>query len=355
MTLRFLTPVRVALIFLLVFGLAALRPASACTRCVYLGSNSIVLTARSMDWAEDIKSNLWVFPRGMKRNGATGAGTLNWVSKYGSVVVSGYDIGTADGINEQGLVANLLYLAESDYGKADATSTTVSIGAWGQYVLDSCGTVYDVVELLGKTPLVVIAPVLPNGSAASLHLAVSDPTGDSAVFEYVGGKLVIHHGKEFKVMTNSPVFDQQLALNQYWEKIGGTAFLPGTSRASDRFARTSFYLHAIPETDQIQDALASVFGVIRGASVPLGMATTPGEPNVSPTRWRTVADQKNKIYYFDDATRPSVFWVKLADLDLREGQPARKLQITDGKPFAGNVAKEFTPAEPFAFLGSGPH
>lgn len=354
MTLRFSTPVRVALTFLLALGLAAVRPASACTRCVYLGPSATVLTARSMDWASDIKSNMWIFPRGMKRNGATGARALNWVSKYGSVIVSGYDVGTADGINEQGLVANLLYLAESDYGKADTTSTTISIGAWGQYVLDSCGTVAEAVELLAKTPLVVIAPTLPDGSPAALHLAVSDPTGDSAIFEYVGGKLVIHHNKDFQVMTNSPVFDQQLALNEYWKKIGGAVFLPGTSRASDRFARASFYINAIPQTDKVQDALASVFGVIRGVSVPLGIATQ-GEPNISSTRWRTVSDQKNKIYYFDDATRPSVFWVKLADLDFREGQPVKKLSITDGKPFAGNVAKEFAPTEPFAFLGADHH
>jgi hypothetical protein len=39
-------------------------------------------------------------------------------------------------------------------------------------------------------------------------------------------------------MTNSPTFDKQLALNQYWKDIGGRVFLPGTNRAADRFART---------------------------------------------------------------------------------------------------------------------
>jgi penicillin V acylase-like amidase (Ntn superfamily) len=36
------------------------------------------------------------------------------------------------------------------------------------------------------------------------------------------GKLVIHHGKQYTVMTNSPTFDQQLALNAYCE----SAFSP---------------------------------------------------------------------------------------------------------------------------------
>ena len=57
-----------------------------------------------------------------------------------------------------------------------------------------------------------------------LHLSISDATGDNAIFEYVDGKLDIHHSKAYQVMTNSPVFDQQLALDDYWKNIGGTLF-----------------------------------------------------------------------------------------------------------------------------------
>ena len=53
-------------------------------------------------------------------------------------------------------------------------------------------------------------------------------------------------------MTNSPVYDQQLAINAYWESIGGTVMLPGTNRAADRFARASFYIKAIPQTDKVR-------------------------------------------------------------------------------------------------------
>ena len=48
------------------------------------------------------------------------------------------------------------------------------------------------------------------------------------IFEYIGGRLTIHHGPECHVMTNSPVYDEQLALNKYWQGIGGTTMLPGT-------------------------------------------------------------------------------------------------------------------------------
>src|SRR5690606_30747424 len=94
---------------------------------------------------------------------------------------------------------------------------------------------------------------------ATLHLSMSDASGDSAIIEYIGGKQVIHHSRDYQVMTNSPIFEEQLALNVYWQQIGGTVMLPGTNRAADRFARAAFYVNAIPKDDDPNRALASVF------------------------------------------------------------------------------------------------
>ena len=74
--------------------------------------------------------------------------------------------------------------------------------------------------------------------------------------------------------------------------------LQGTNRAADRFARASFYIHAIPQTDDMRVSVASVFSVIRNCSVPFGISSEV-EPNISSTRWRSVSDQKNLVYYFE--------------------------------------------------------
>ena len=108
----------------------------ACTRVVYLGKNGMVVTGRTMDWKEDLKSNIYVFPRGIERAGADKGNTIHWKSKYGSVITAGYDIGTSDGMNEKGLVANLLYLTESDYYRPNDTRPVMGISIWTQYVLD---------------------------------------------------------------------------------------------------------------------------------------------------------------------------------------------------------------------------
>ena len=158
----------------LALGVAAIQPAEACTRVVYLGSDGLVVTGRSMDWAEDMHSNLWAFPKGMTRDGAAGPNTPKWTSKYGSLIVAGYDVGSADGMNEMGLVANLLYLAESDYGTPPAGAPLLSISLWAQYVLDNFATVNEAVEALQSEPFKIVAPDLPNGKPSSLHLSISD-------------------------------------------------------------------------------------------------------------------------------------------------------------------------------------
>jgi len=339
------------LAILLVLGGMALQEAGACTRAVYLGPQETIITVRSMDWMSDLGSNLWAFPRGMQRDGAAGPTSIRWTSKYGSVVASAFEAVTADGMNEKGLVANLLYLAESEYVQPSPGDRRLpmSISAWTQYILDNFATVAEAVTAIRKEPFYVVPVMSPDGHAGTVHLSISDSTGDSAIFEYVGGKLVIHHGRQFQVMTNSPVYDRQLALNEYWKQIGGTTMLPGTNRAADRFVRASFYINAIPKTSNDAEAVAAAFSVIRNASVPLGI-TTPGQPNISSTIWRTVSDHKNRRYYFESTRSPSVFWVNLADMDFAAGKPTKKLTLTGGAIFAGNAAAQFHPAEPFTFL-----
>ena len=203
---------------------------------------------------------------------------------------------------------------------------------------------------LRAEPFAVIAPKLPNGMASTMHLALSDPSGDSAIFQYVGGTLTIHHGRQFQVMTNSPVYDQQLALNAYWEQIGGVTMLPGTNRAADRFVRASFYIKAIPQTADVSQALAGAMSVLRNCSVPIGI-TTPGQPNISSTIWRVASDQKNKVYYFDSPFSMTSFAVPLASLDFKPGAPVKKLPMAQGQTYSGNAAERFVVAAPFAFLG----
>lgn len=322
-----------------------------CTRIKYETGTGAYITGRGMDWNDpDLETNLWVFPKGMERNGGIGEMPVKWISRYGSVIASFYEAASVDGMNEKGFVSNVLYLVESDYGDAAKTGKpTLSIGAWAQYFLDHFATVAEAVEAMKDDPFTIVAPELPNGRAAAGHMAISDPSGDSAVLEYIDGKLVIHHGPECTVMTNSPVYDQQIAINAYWKLIGGNRMLPGTINAADRFVRVSYFLESSPKYKEPQMAVASVFSQMRAIGVPLGMAD-PDHPNISATLWRTVSDHNDRRYYFESALRPAIFWVDLDKVNLDSGADVMRLDTLGSKILAGEVSAEFQLAEPFKFI-----
>lgn len=334
---------------IMVAAAAVTGKSDACTRAVYLGPDNMIVTGRTMDWKEDPQSNIYFFPRGMERRGGKTDNTVKWTSVYGSVVTAGYDIGVCDGMNEKGLVANLLFLAESDYHRPDDKRPVMGLSIWTQYVLDNFATVDEAVEVLGKEVFRIDDPDLPNGAKSTLHLSISDPTGNSAIFEYINGNLVIHHGRNCQVMTNSPTYDKQQTLDDYWEQIGGLVMLPGTNRASDRFVRASFYIKALPQTADYRQAVAGVFSVMRNVSVPLGISI-PSQPNIASTRWRTVADQKNRVYYFESTLSPDIFWIDLNALDFSADKSVRKLTLTNGEIYSGDAAVKMQDAEPLSFL-----
>lgn len=184
--------------------------AQACTRAVYHGPDGTYLTGRSMDFKDPLVSNLWVFPRGMKRHGAAGSRSVEWTSRYGSLAVSGYEISTVDGMSEAGLNANLLWLTSSEFPKDDGATPRMSLALWAQYFLDQFATVEEAVKHVRATPIQIVSGETPGrpGSLTPLHLSLSDASGDSAILEWIGGELRIHHGRQFQVMTNDPPYEE---------------------------------------------------------------------------------------------------------------------------------------------------
>ena len=246
----------------------------------------------------------------------------------------------------------------------------MSTAAWAQYFLDSFATVKEAVEAMKPEKFEVDAPLIPGSDKKStVHLSISDATGDSAIFEYVDGALKIHHGKDYIVMTNSPTYEKQLAINEYWKNKNGMIVLPGTNNASDRFARCSFYLSAVPRdnVNDVRTAIATTFSIIRNAAVPIGIAD-PEKPNLASTLWNTVSDHKNLVYYYANTRSASVCWIDLKRLKLGEGSGVRKIEMLEERSYAegspkpekpeiiekwelgGDLTEKFVTTDPFEFL-----
>lgn len=332
-------------------------PVSACSRVLSANNGQAVLVGRNMDWPENVDSALWFLPKGIQRSGLTEGNAVAWTAKYSSIVTASTVQGksfVSDGINEKGLEANLLWLNESDYGKRDETKPGLSIALWAQNVLDNYSTVAEAVQTIraGGYQLVdvnipmFIPTVGVTEARASLHLALADKTGDSAVIEYVNGEPVIYHDRKYTIMTNSPTFDKQQENLRQYQGFGGNKPLPGTSDAADRFVRASFYLKNLPKPKIFREALAHILSVTRNASQPFIVSLDPKHPYTAATIWRTVGDLTNGYYYYESTISPYLVWADFAEFDSKAGAPAMKLDLSKNPDYCGNVSKLFQKADP---------
>ncbi|HHY57807.1 MAG TPA: linear amide C-N hydrolase [Chloroflexi bacterium] len=315
-----------------------------CTRVLWNNNSLAVMAGRTMDWPESTEPMLFVLPRGMRRDGGRLAGKVVvadnpalWTSKYGSLITTMYGIGTADGFNERGLAGHILFLKATDFGMRDAARPGVHAGLWLQFVLDNTATVAEAL-----TALETVQPVMieAHGRKATVHLALEDASGDSAVIEYIEGKPVIHHGREHQIMTNDPTYDEQLALlaAQDFSKPSRDMPLPGNMNARDRFQRAAYYLALLRDPKNEREAVAGLFSVVRNVSVPFGAPY--GEFGIYNTDYRTVVDLDKRRYYFELTTSPNVIWVDLKDFDLSAGAPVMGLN-PDNIDLSGNVTNKF--------------
>ena len=140
-----------------------------------------------------------------------------------------------------------------------------------QYYLDNFATVAEAVAATKSFQLQSFK-ITHKGEQVEgpIHVSLADATGDSAIIEILDGEVVIHHGKQYTVMTNSPPYDEQLVLIKQYQGLGGNKPLPGTADADDRFVRGAYYLTKLPEVpESYQEAVAGVLSVMRNMATPI--------------------------------------------------------------------------------------
>ena len=226
----------------------------------------------------------------------------------------------------------------------------LSVSLWAQYMLDNFSSVKQAVDFTAADSFqLVTGPIPKTGLRVAVHLSLSDPTGDSAVIEYLEGRPRVFHGREFTVMTNSPVFEKQIEALKQYRGFGGNLELSRREGTDPRFIRAAAYLKSIPKHPVYIQNVEAVFNAIRKISIPISLPGEASRPNLSPTRWRSVADLTNKIYYFEYPLHPKPIWVRLDDLNLRPGAPVKRLDIGRQENSAGDVSARFVSCEPFVF------
>ena len=280
------------------------------TFCIHLGGRKFF--GRNYDF-EIGDGMVMVNPAGLQKKGFQPAGP-RWTARFGSVTFNQFGRDNPmGGMNEAGLVVELMWLEDTEYPSEDARAS-LGVLEWIQYQLDTAVTVDNVLDSHKKVRI--------DGSVP-LHYLVSDATGRAATIEFLHGKLVAHVDEKLPipVLTNS-TYAESLG---YLESRNGKA--PGGPGSRERFARAAVRLEALKRSapDKPVEALFAVLDDVAQRT----------------TRWSIVYDQSKRVIYFrTDVHRPLRF-VAMEGLNFSCAEGTRLLDVDT--PVEGNVSTKFKP------------
>ncbi|HEX6096612.1 MAG TPA: linear amide C-N hydrolase [Thermoanaerobaculia bacterium] len=254
--------------------LAAATAADACTTFCTRG-----LFGRNYDF-EIGYGLVMVNKRDVRKTSQKEVRPAAWTSRYGSLTFNQFGRDSATGgMNEKGLVVELMWLDGTRYPEADARSELGTL-EWIQYQLDTASTVAEVIASDAKVRI---------GQGAPLHYLVADAAGDKAAIEFLDGKMVVH--RDANVLANDPYSESVAAAKR---------------GARDRFARAS---QGMPAATNVDAAFALLDEV--------------AQPH---TQWSIVYDIRNRAVHWRTARNRAKRSVKLASFDFSCATP---VQIAD--------------------------
>jgi len=298
---------------------AAARPCTAFY--IYAGDEAVV--GKSFDWSV-CDGLVVVNKRGIAKEAMVGdERPARWTSTYGSVTFNQYGRELPlGGINEAGLVVEVLWLAKSVYPTPDERPA-VGCLQWVQYMLDTCATAAEVVAAQEEVRVA-------DDGTGRVHYFVADAAGGCAVVEFVEGEAVISAGDvdmPVRALANSTYDDSLSFLSTYAEKGGTPEDIAGDG-SRERFSRA-----AIAATAFDPAFLDSATAADYAAGV-LDDVASPAD-----SQWRIVYDVNDRLVYYRTRENMEPRRLEPGKFDY---SPATPVTIFDmNAPGGGDVTGKF--------------
>jgi penicillin V acylase-like amidase (Ntn superfamily) len=296
--------------------LMSLESATACTTFC-LKNKGELLFGKNYDWM--VGDGLaFVNKRGVAKVSSSEDRTnpAKWVSKYGSVTFNQYGReNPSGGMNEAGLVIELMWLDETQYPKADARPTVGTL-EWIQYQLDTSATVEEVLRNSEK---------LRISSLVKLHYLVNDKAGNTATVEFLNGELVARRDETLPVSTlTNDTYDKSLAFAAATsiERAGGNGSLERFVRASRK--TREFDKQERSETEAINYAFEILSNVAQSGY----------------TQWSIVYDQKRAKIHFRTMQTPQSKTIDTKAFDYSCGTQVKIFDMNAKQ--SGDVTAKFS-------------
>ncbi len=312
----------------LIIALSA-HPLFSCTT-FFIHKNGQFAFGRNYDWITEtgmVCSNL----RGLSKTSMKMAegSSVHWVSKYGSLTFNQYGKEFPNGgMNEMGLVVEMMWLDGSQYPKPDKRASMFVL-QWIQYQLDNCASVKEVIATNKKIRI-------SQQGNAPVHYLIADASGDAATVEFLGGKLVVHKGEKLPlpVLANTAyATSSRLVMDAELADTDTSSQMPASHSYSDnsvrRFAQACAMVKRYQQTDIDVPIVDYSFQILNKVS------------QTEFTKWSIVYDINNKTVYFKSAKFPEVKSLSFNDVDLSCN--AKAVSFNMNQPIAGSVGKLLVP------------
>lgn len=277
------------------------------TRALYYAQNHQTLTARSL--CIDTHTALYSEIRSRNQPSCHRT-TTQWQGVYASLIITSGQHHLIDGMNEHGLVANVL--PESNDERLH-TCTTLAIEHLALFLLDTCSSVPGALQALRTSTARALLPVTHEPH----RLALSDINGQSALIVLSNQRWYVYNSQNSQLMTPSPVFSDRIKHKEYLGKLYNivrsshdaqdTVSNHATCAERDRIATPDQDTYT---TDELQNT-ASMFSVIASTSAP-AYASYKSAAHA----WLGVADQHNKVFFVENNARNTFTCIPFSSLDL---------------------------------------
>ena len=299
---------------------------------------------RTMEFPNEIPWQLAVAASDLKGECTLVPNGKTWQAKHGVIGMSAFDNPQwyADGMNNAGLSAHLLYMPDhATYYAPKGDGTDIGILDLIAFVLGTCSTVAEAKAAALSVNVVDVNPKqIPI--ALPLHLIVHDKDSCAVVeFHPEGPKAT---DNPVQVATNSPYIDWHLTNvcnylslspdNPAAVTIGGTKFapfaqgqgyrgIPGDGTSPSRFIRVLTEVRFAPQPESQQDAELQSIRVLHGFDIATGSVMEPavgGGLTQELTMWSIVANLTGNRYLYNTYDDPQWFVIDLATTDFTKSR-----------------------------------
>ncbi|MGB8191741.1 MAG: linear amide C-N hydrolase [Chitinophagaceae bacterium] len=285
----------------------------------FINHNGQMVFGRNYDWVSGA-GMVHTNQRGLLKTSykVADGSTISWTSRYGSLTFNQYgkEFPTG-GMNEKGLVVELMWLDETVYPKQDARAA-IGVLQWIQYQLDNCATIEEVIATDKQLRI--------TSTGSPLHYLVADAQGKAAAIEFLDGKMVVHKGDQlsFAVLTNS-LYAQ--SAQEAKQSLAGND-IPGNNSSIGRFTRACSMINRY-EAGSKTSLTDHAFNIL--SSVKQG----------DHTKWSIVYDITNRKVFFKTLDAPKVKTVSFSAFNFSCQQQAFAFDMN--QPGKDNVSSFFKP------------